>query len=139
MAVDSAGRLTSHAATTTKEQTPTYFANRATNACRLDGVPVGVFLQVKQKPNPVCTNHVTNGLLLRADLHTLLDLGRIMSEPRTYSVVVASDLHGTDYREFHGVRIHLPADANCWPDDGALRAKYELGAEVTGESDRPDV
>ena len=31
---------------------PTYFTNRAKNACRLDGVPVGVSLQMKQKPNP---------------------------------------------------------------------------------------
>lgn len=32
---------------------PEYFTNRAMNACRADGVPVGVFLQVRQRPNPI--------------------------------------------------------------------------------------
>jgi putative restriction endonuclease len=36
-----------------EETDPTYFSNRAMNACRLDGVPVGVSLQMRQKPNPV--------------------------------------------------------------------------------------
>lgn len=206
---------------------PTYFTNRALNACRSAGVPVGVILQVKQRPNPVykvlglglvtddndgvfiirqygsiiertegavalqlpaeafdvanvvdarrremkaiavrrgqpafrrrlldayggtcavsgCTtsavleaahispyrgdhtNQVNNGILLRADLHTLFDLGFLHIEPETYMVHIASALGNSEYIQLHGKRLRLPADANCWPDMGALRARFVL-------------
>lgn len=208
---------------------PAYFTNRALNACRAAGIPVGVVLQVKSKPNPIykvlglglvtddkdgvftigqygtpmeraegavavqlpteafdatstvdarrkelkaiavrrgqpafrkrlmeayggacaisgCTtgpvleaahitpyrgahtNHVKNGILLRADLHTLFDLGLLSIEPETYLVRVSSDLDGSDYAHMHGQRMRLPADESCWPDDAALRYKSKLEA-----------
>jgi hypothetical protein len=74
------------------------------------------------------TNHVCNGVLLRADLHTLFDLGLLAIEPDTHIVRVASSLHTSEYFEYHGVSLRLPTDAACWPDVGALRAKYDLSA-----------
>src|SRR5207244_4015138 len=34
------------------------------------------------------TNHVQNGLLLRSDLHSLMDLGKIGVDPHTMKVIV---------------------------------------------------
>lgn len=203
---------------------PAYFTNRAMNACRQDRVPIGVLLQVRQKPNPTykvlglgtvdadhegvftirqygsrtsraesavaaqlatevfdasnlvdarrktmkaiatrrgqpafrrklleayggacglsgCatsavleaahispyrgdhTDHVCNGILLRADLHTLFDLGLLTIEPETYIARIARALHSSDYFQYHGVPLRLPADAECWPDSHALRTK----------------
>lgn len=209
---------------------PDYFTNRAMNACRVDGVPVGVLLQVKSKPNStykvlglgvisddkdgvfkirqygsilervegaiaiqlpeeafdaanmadarrremraiavrqgqpafrrrlleayggVCavsgcstsavleaahispyrgehTNHVTNGILLRADLHTLFDLGLLCIEPQTYIVRVANALCNTEYFQLHGKRLRLPTDFHCWPDNDSLRAKFGMAED----------
>lgn len=212
---------------------PEYFTNRAMNACRVRGVPIGVLLQVKQKPNPVykvlglglvsndqdgmftiqqygpvvervevgvalqglqetfnasnladarrremraiavrrgqpafrrrvldayngecaisgCrtsavleaahiisyrgdyTNHVCNGILLRADLHTLFDLGLLRVRPKTYTVHIAEELVDSEYFELNGRQLLLPKDAHYWPDEGALREKFgevvELGS-----------
>ena len=41
------------------------------------------------------TNHVSNGLLLRADLHTLFDCGLLAIDPKTRRVVVADALAGS--------------------------------------------
>ena len=43
------------------------------------------------------TNHRSNGLLLRADLHTLFDLGLLSVNHETLEILVASDLNGTEY------------------------------------------
>jgi len=61
------------------------------------------------------TNHIQNGILLRCDLHTLFDLGKIRILP-TYKVSVADDLQGTVYREFHNRRLFLPREKKYWPD-----------------------
>lgn len=66
------------------------------------------------------TNAVSNGLLLRADLHTLFDLGliRIAEDGRA---IVSDDLKGTPYFEFQGVAINRPAQPYARPSPLALR------------------
>jgi putative restriction endonuclease len=66
------------------------------------------------------TNHISNGLLLRADLHTLFDLGKIAVESQSMSVIISPDLVGTLYEEFSGKRLYLPADASKRPSLEAL-------------------
>lgn len=66
------------------------------------------------------TNHVTNGLLLRADLHTLFDLGLISVEPLNYRVKVSPQLAGTEYEEFEGKKLHLPKSETAKPSEAAL-------------------
>jgi predicted restriction endonuclease len=56
------------------------------------------------------TNHSSNGLLLRADLHTLFDLRLIAIDTKDMSVVVAPNLKHTSYAEFDASRLMIPAD-----------------------------
>ena len=57
------------------------------------------------------TNKVTNGLLLRADLHTLFDSGLIAIDSTTMTLVVAPHLQDSEYAAFHGSRLRAPKSA----------------------------
>ena len=48
------------------------------------------------------TNHPSNGLLLRADIHILFDLHLVTVDPETMKVLVAPSLHSTYYGKFDG-------------------------------------
>ncbi|MCG3773355.1 MAG: hypothetical protein JW395_0161 [Nitrospira sp.] len=50
----------------------------------------------------------TNGLLLRADLHTLFDLHYIGVDPKAWTVAVSPFLMPTQYGTFNGAEINLP-------------------------------
>lgn len=71
------------------------------------------------------TNRVDNGLLLRADIHTLFDLGLISVVPEERKVVVADALMYTAYREFAGRPLRLPTSASEQPSDAALRVHFD--------------
>lgn len=45
------------------------------------------------------TNHITNGLLLRADLHDLFDLGLVAVDTDTMRLRLGSELAGTMYED----------------------------------------
>jgi putative restriction endonuclease len=66
------------------------------------------------------TNHPANGLLLRADLHVLFDLGLIAVDPSRLVAILAPRLKGTTYAEFEGKTLSLPSDQNLWPSIHAL-------------------
>lgn len=71
------------------------------------------------------TNHPTNGLLLRADLHTLFDLGLIAIDPTTMAVVLAESLRMGVYAAIHGQKISLPELAQERPSAKALAQHRE--------------
>lgn len=48
------------------------------------------------------TNVVSNGLLLRADIHTLFDLGLIVIDSQSMTVQISGELQGTDYEALQG-------------------------------------
>jgi hypothetical protein len=48
------------------------------------------------------TNHLSNGLLLRADIHTLFDFGLLSVDPATLTIVVSQALENSEYAEFRG-------------------------------------
>lgn len=48
------------------------------------------------------TNHVDNGILLRADLHTLFDLGLLRISTSPITVHLSEDLQDTPYWSYHG-------------------------------------
>jgi hypothetical protein len=62
------------------------------------------------------TNRADNGLLLRSDIHTLFDLGRLWIDPDTMTVRLASDMRDTDYWQYEGVKISLPKSRDDWPN-----------------------
>ncbi|HDS1199517.1 TPA: HNH endonuclease [Shewanella algae] len=66
-------------------------------------------------------NDICNGLLLRADLHTLFDLGLINICPDTRTVEVAEMLRETDYGKLVGKRLHEPLSPDARPSADALR------------------
>ena len=71
------------------------------------------------------TNHVKNGLLLRADIHTLFDLYLISIDPDTSKVIVSSSLLNTCYKELNGKSLKSPQNYAVSPSLQALARHYE--------------
>lgn len=70
------------------------------------------------------SNVTRNGLLLRADLHTLFDLNLIAIEPRTLSVHLSQRLLDTTYAALHMTPITLPTALDDSPDRNALELRW---------------
>ena len=68
------------------------------------------------------TNHVENGILLRADLHTLFDLGLVRISPSPISVIVSDDLRDTIYWNFNGKIIFNGASMS--PSSACLAERW---------------
>jgi hypothetical protein len=66
------------------------------------------------------TYHVSNGLLLRSDLHTLFDLGMISVDSSEMSVVISKKLEDTTYRFLAGRKIFIPKREEFRPCSEAL-------------------
>jgi putative restriction endonuclease len=73
------------------------------------------------------TNHPSNGLLLRADLHTLFDLGLLAINPETMTVLISPKRLNTCYVSLIGKPLRLPGDTNFHPSVEAL-AKHRRWA-----------
>lgn len=70
------------------------------------------------------TNNVQNGLILRADIHTLFDLGLISVDPALLQVRVSSLLAGTEYEALDGYVLSLPARKSARPSGAALKEHF---------------
>jgi len=70
------------------------------------------------------TNVVSNGLLLRTDLHTLFDCGLLAVDPVTLQVVLSEALMNSTYRALAGKPIRKPAKPHQWPSAKALRWRF---------------
>jgi hypothetical protein len=68
----------------------------------------------------VATNHVTNGLLLRADLHLLFD-ANLIAVSDDYILLFSDVVDDTDYVKYRGVKINLPLSQDKMPSICALR------------------
>lgn len=66
------------------------------------------------------TNHPANGLLLRADLHTLFDMGLLAVDQDSLEILVSWRLNGTEYESFRGQRLRVGQGGN-FPSVEALR------------------
>jgi len=58
--------------------------------------------------------------LLRADLHSLFDLGLLTIEPTTMTIALAAQLSSTSYADLAGRRVSLPVDPLRRPSAEAL-------------------
>lgn len=77
------------------------------------------------------SNHVTNGLLLRADIHTLFDL-HLLTIAEDLTVLTAPALADTEYADFEGRPLRAPLASAQSPDLDALgrhRAECEWVSE----------
>ena len=97
------------------------------NRCAISGCAVLEVLEAAhivpyQGPE---TNHVSNGLLLRTDLHTLFDLQFLAIEPSAAIVVIATELRSTEYGALHGKKLRLPSGPKDRPNKDALALHYE--------------
>ena len=70
------------------------------------------------------TNTLANGIILRADIHTLFDLGLISVDPATLCVKVSSLLHGTEYATLDGRPLALPTTKSARPSKDALHNHF---------------
>jgi putative restriction endonuclease len=98
-----------------------------------DAVPAleGAHLHVYRGPE---SNAVTNGLLLRADIHTLLDLRLWAPDPVTRAIVVSKLLAGTQYADLSTRRLADPAAAWQSPTQQTLEMIWQSFRET--EDDR---
>lgn len=71
------------------------------------------------------TNHVVNGLLLRADMHDLFDLGLIAVDTASMQLRLATELAGTMYEEYADSPLWLPKDDSLRPNLEALEIHRE--------------
>jgi hypothetical protein len=70
------------------------------------------------------SNHVSNGLLLRADIHTLFDLDLIGIDPQTLTVALGAALQGTSYGALAGRSLAIPGDPSERPSLEALAGRW---------------
>ena len=67
------------------------------------------------------TNKVTNGLLLRSDIHTLFDCGLLAINSDKLTVVVSEDLKGSEYEKLNGKKMRTPRYRRQWPNAEVLK------------------
>ncbi len=79
--------------------------------CCISGEIVSEILQAAhiQPYLSEASNHIQNGLCLRADLHGLFDRG-LISISEDYKVITSERLKGSSYEPLHGKSIWLPDD-----------------------------
>ena len=66
------------------------------------------------------THDTSNGILLRSDLHTLFDLGKIAVDTRTMTIVLADELLRSTYRILINRPLHFPRDETQRPSTEGL-------------------
>jgi hypothetical protein len=71
------------------------------------------------------SSQVSNGLLLRSDIHTLFDLDLLGIDPETLTIALVRSLHGTRYNELVGEAVTIPADLAKRPNATALKLRWK--------------
>lgn len=69
------------------------------------------------------TNHVQNGILLRADIHTLFDLHLITISPDDYTVLTSPELEESNYAYLAGKTVCIPDVISLQPSREALQIR----------------
>lgn len=68
--------------------------------------------------------NVANGILLRADWHTLFDLDLWAIHPKTRRILFSPKVLDSEYLAFAGRKIGVPNDPKCALDDDALNKRH---------------
>jgi len=70
------------------------------------------------------TNDPSNGLLLRADIHTLFDIGLVTIHPDSFKVLVKQELRKSSYGKYHNKILREPKNGAKKPDKSALETRF---------------
>ncbi|WP_177337899.1 HNH endonuclease [Klebsiella quasipneumoniae] len=73
-------------------------------------------------------NHVSNGLLLRCDMHTLYDLDLFAIDPDSFIIYFAPQINDEEYTRFHGKKLHVKYKVN----HGALLKRWKRFTDKYG-------
>jgi hypothetical protein len=76
------------------------------------------------------TNFITNGLLLRGDIHTLFDLNLLGIDPESLRVTLVPRLRDTTYDKYNGRVLIKPKCMSMWPNTRALQQKWDEFREM---------
>ncbi|MBD2240556.1 pentapeptide repeat-containing protein [Aulosira sp. FACHB-113] len=110
----------------------TYYEGR----CAISGCEVtGVLEAAHVEPYSLSkNNNPNNGILLRADLHTLFDLNLIVIHPYSKKLEIKPALLlNEDYKKFHGITLPSYQD-NIWsPDDYYLKWRQDNYEKYIGQ------
>jgi len=87
-------------------------------------VPEGLQVAHIEPYRGVQSQHTSNGLLLRADLHLLYDAHLLSVTPEEHVVRLSDKLRDTPYRRFNGSRIRTPQKRSDRPSDNMLEKQY---------------
>ncbi|MBD2525359.1 HNH endonuclease [Nostoc sp. FACHB-133] len=71
------------------------------------------------------TNHPSNGILLRVDIHVLFDQHLLSIDPKSYEVVISPSLCGTNYEGLGGKKLLLPDKDRFKPNSIALEQHHQ--------------
>jgi hypothetical protein len=104
--------------------------------CAITGCPVTPLLEAAHitpylGPD---TNSITNGLLLRADLHTLWDLGLIAINLETQTIWVSPSINDPTYRALSGALLMEPGHPSQRPSVAALQQQWNLARTKIAEA-----
>ncbi|GGD20403.1 hypothetical protein GTQ45_03670 [Pyruvatibacter mobilis] len=103
-----------------------YSGRCASNGCNVTEAPDVAHISPCRRK---AANDVRKGLLLRADIHDLFDIGLIAGDTETMSVVLSIEVRATKYSYLHGKEVRLSGDENLWPRKEAL-ASYKSWSQL---------
>lgn len=89
--------------------------------CAITDCEVGAVLEaahIRPYRNEAC-HHITNGLLLRADIHALFDAG-LITIGENWGIEIAISLRASEYGSLENSKLRLPAKEDCHPSKQAL-------------------
>ena len=78
-------------------------------------------------------NRTDNGLLLRADLHALFDVGLVRIDPSSLRIDLHHSLRRSSYGELHGQQLRPRIDGGS-PNKSALRAKWNAARSAAPDA-----
>lgn len=95
--------------------------------CSITGCDTEAILEVAflQPNQPDRKSEPSNGLLMRADIHTLFDLHLIAIEPETLKILVAPSLRNSNYGSLHGQLLRQTSSAAFKPDRDSLQLRLQ--------------
>jgi hypothetical protein len=114
-----------------KRRGPTTLRQRLLEAyqgrCSMTGCEVEPILEVAflQPNQPTQNTDPSNGLLLRADVHTLFDLHLIAIDPETLHIIVAPTLRDTTYGSLHQKPLRQTTLAGFQPNQELLKLRLQ--------------